>query len=294
MKRMKSNYRLLESQINFKLFNLGFIIFFIIITFSSCSNDDESLSKSGETKNKSKSEEVNSKDKTQKSTAEFIQENVNSFSQTIFLNNDRLDYALSQNLYVGFNAQSMQMLSAAQNESDLKIVFEGAGIANSQEIIDILKSNVEAQQTFINQSMDFYGLTIDQQVEYLKKGVEISNNNYIIAHGPAITSGYASARCATGFNTTVGRCAEDFGTCAVFAVAGAYAGLAPGLLGAAYCMTTKIVCDRRAIRDFKDCEAKEIILNGATGSTEVYTKACDRDSCWSIDANGKYIGFLSW
>lgn len=59
--------------------------------------------------------------------------------------------------------------------------------------------------------------------------------------------------CAGAFNNEISECAEDFGVCAVFAVAGAYAGLAPGLLAAAYCMTTKLICDGRAKTKYREC-----------------------------------------
>lgn len=118
----------------------------------------------------------------------------------------------------------MQMLNSATNENDLKNVFANAGISNSAEVIAILKNIVDTQQAFILENPDFYNLTIEEQTVLLNTSVEI----YISANPPGGLVG--SNNCARTFNKTINRCAADFGVCAVFAVAGAYGGVVPGLL----------------------------------------------------------------
>lgn len=278
------------NQINPKLFMFGLIAVMTLIIFYSCSTGDESINKSGKTETITASEKTKKIGNTETVLPISVQENINSFSEQIFVSVESLDIALNKNSYVGFNAQTMQMLGTAEDEYDLKIVFEMAGIANSQEVIDILKNNVAIQQAFIEQNPSFYSLTVEKQAELLNASIGLAKNSYN-SHIPIPpTELVGGPNCARAFNRNIDECAEDFGVCAVFAVAGAYAGLAPGLLAAAYCMVTKITCDSRAKRDYKECVLTP--LGSVPPPTGELTIHCDKfaDSCWTTDSNGKYVG----
>lgn len=261
--------------------------------FYSCSDEDEPLNKSGKIDNKEMVNDNNVKENSVIIKEDLIKQNVNSFSVAIFSNYGSLEDALNKNLSVGFNnPETMQMLNNAKNENDLKIVFQRAGIANSQEVIDILKNIVEVQHDFIVENPNFYNLTKEQQVEYLNSSVETAKNSFMVVNPPVLPTipYFTTPGCAHNYNTGISRCNTDFGVCGVFAVAGTYAGILPGLLAAAYCMTTKVICDKRVYRDFKDCQAQEIIKNGGPNGEPLLMLQCDRDSCWANDLSGKYFG----
>lgn len=278
MKNKKHNFTHVFNQANVKSFSFGFMAIFVALLFYACSSEEESK-KEEEVVNKSNS-------RTKRLGADLIEESAISFSEAILVNYGDLDYALNQNLYVGFNQQTMQMLSSAQNENDLKIVFEQAGIANSQEVVNILEAIVQAQQNFIDQNPNFHTLTQEQQMQYLNIGIETAKSTYVSTQPVIPGEGYFTTSCASTFNTTIGRCGTDYGVCAIFAIAGAYAGGIPGLLGAAYCMVTKVNCDGRAKYDYAEClEATD----SASGSNYQLTLHCDKDSCWTTYANGKYV-----
>lgn len=292
MKRMKSSmFSRFASQLNFKLFRYGFIAIISSVIFYACSNEEISTNGQGST---NKVLQVESKKNSLSNNANFIQENVNSFSEQVFVNIESLEVALNKNSYVGFNTQAMQMLNAATSENDLKVVFEMAGIANSQEIIDILKNNVAIQEAFIIENPSFYNLSVEKQMELLNGSIELAITNY---ETKVLIPSYGvveAANCASTFNKTIDRCAGDFGICAVFAVAGAYVGLAPGLLQAAYCMVSKVNCDSRAKQDYKECVITPFTPGGpppspSTPPTGVVTIHCDPDSCWTTDSNGKFV-----
>ncbi|MCP2025032.1 hypothetical protein L1276_000172 [Flavobacterium sp. HSC-32F16] len=285
--KMKKQTEILKF-VNSKLLFLGIFALVNMWIFHSCTTEDASNNSSGQSEKNVKIDNSNSNNTNRlgENGPGGIDGNVSSFSNKIFFNSGRLESELNKNLYVGFNEETMNMLNAAQNENDLKIVFERAGIANSQEIIDILKSNVEAQQAFISENPDFYNLTVEEQSVLLNFSAEESKKKYANNVTLLDPNNYLVPDCAHAFNTSISRCAGDFGTCAVFAVAGAYAGLAPGLLAAAYCMVTKITCDNRAKRDFKDCGAKEI---GTPDIDGVLTLHCDLDSCWTTDRRGVFV-----
>ncbi|MEO8240009.1 MAG: hypothetical protein ABI576_18025 [Flavobacterium sp.] len=284
MKKSRSViYSFLLNQVNVQ-YVLGFMTLLIMIIFYSCSTDeDTSINKSGTIGTKKQLEKTKSLDELGVIISDHTEENVISFSEEIFLNFGNLDVALHKNTNVNFNAQTMQMLNSATNENDLKNVFTNAGISNTQEIIAILKNIVETQQAFILQNPDFYNLTIEEQTELLNTSVEM----YINANPPGGLVG--NNNCARTFNKTITRCTADFGTCAVFAIAGAYAGLAPGLLAAAYCMVTKYTCDSRAKEDYRECLIEPVSPDGPPPVTGEVTLHCVRDSCWTTDSNGKYI-----
>lgn len=268
-----------------KLYIFGFIVAFII--FYSCSSEDESLNKLGAVKAKIESAKNTSENSV--IVASNMEENLNTLSVQIFVNVSNLEVALNKNAYVGFNAEAMQKLSAAKNESDLKIVFEMAGIANSQEVINLLKSNVAIQQAFVSQNPGFYNFTVEKQTQLLNTHLELVKNTYNSQVPLPPTGLVGSPNCASTFNKSIDRCAGDFGTCAVFAVAGAYAGLIPGLLSAAYCMATKITCDNRAKQDYKECVLEPMSPDGPPPPTGELTLHCNRDSCWTTDSNGKFV-----
>lgn len=284
MKKLQtSKFNRLLKQVNRRLFPFGLTVLLITTLFYSCSSDEESINKAGMSKTSTQTAKAKTIDESEIS----VKENLDSFSQQIFGNVKSLEVALNKNSYVGFNTQAMQKFNAAKNENDLKIVFEMAGIANSQEIINILKNNVAIQQTFISKNASFYTLTGEKQVQLLNTSLELTKISYKSPILPP--AGLVGApSCGGTFNKSVDRCAGDFGTCAVFAVAGAYAGLAPGLLAAAYCMVTKISCDNRAKEDYKEC-IHAYIPDGYVPPTGVLTLKCDLDSCWTVDSNGKYI-----
>ena len=280
------------NQINIKLF--GFFWVLIAIVFYSCSSEDESVNQSGMTKAKIKSEKIQTIGEVLTGLPVSEQENLNSYSEQIFVHLQSLEIALNRNSSLDFNPQAMQALNAAKNENDLKIVFEMAGIANSQEVINILKDNVKIQQEFISQNPIFYSLSVEEQVGLLNSGIALAKIGYH-SQIPNLFDGLVgNNNCAGDFNRAIGRCNGDFGTCAVFAVAGAYAGLAPGLLAAAYCMVTKLTCDKRAKEDYKICTIEQVYPGGPTPPTGVVTLHCDKfaDTCWTTDSNGKYIETL--
>lgn len=257
--------------------------------FYACSNEE--ISMKGDVHG-NKSLKVESEKNSLSGKTDFIQENLNSFSEQVVGNIGSLETALNKNSYVGFNAQAMQMLSIATEENDLKIIFEMAGIANSQEVIDILKKNVALQQAFILENPNFYNLTLEEQTELLNGSFELAINNYN-TNDPLPPSGLVGdPNCARIFNKSIDRCNGDFGTCAVFAVAGAYAGLAPGLLAAAYCMVSKVNCDGRAKEDYKECVSEPVSPDGpppVTGELSIVCSEIVLDSCWLVDSNGKYV-----
>ncbi|MBF4515702.1 hypothetical protein IRZ71_05085 [Flavobacterium sp. ANB] len=294
MKRLRNViYHFSLNQMNLKLCIFGSITALIMIVFYSCSTEDASVNKPGNTTTKKQSEKTKSLDKLGIIISDNTEENVISFSEEIFTNFGSLDVALNKNSKVNFNANTMQMLNSATNENDLKNVFANAGISNTQEIITILKNIVETQQAFILQNPDFYNLTIEEQTILLNASVEV----YINSNPPGGLVG--SNNCARTFNKTINRCASDFGVCAVFAVAGAYGGIVPGLLGAAYCMATKLSCDGRAKEDYRECLVEPVSPDGPPPVTGELTIHCtDRwsstvDSCWTTDSNGKYVGRIN-
>ena len=283
MQNKKNHYARFFNQSNVRSLSFGFMTLFIAVLFCACSGEEEL--KKGSALQKSTN-------LTKRSGADLIEESAISFSQAILSNNYDLDYALNKNLHVGFNEQTMQMLNSVQNEIELKLVFEQAGIANSQEVMDILHSIVQAQQSFIDENPSFYTLTQQQQIEYLNTGIELAKNNYVNPNPIIPTSNYWTSTCASAFNKSIDRCNGDFGTCAVFAVAGAYAGFAPGLLAAAYCMVTKLSCDRRSKQDYIECLAPSDSGSGGldlNNNPITETIHCDQDSCWTTTLNGQYI-----
>lgn len=281
----------LLNHVNFK-YVLGFMILSIMIIFYSCSTDENaSVNKSGAVGTKKQLEKTKSLDLLGINISDHTEENVIAFSEEIFTNFGSLDIALNKNANVSFDPLTMQMLNSAETENDLKNVFTNAGIANSTEVIEILKNIVETQKSFILQNPDFYDLPIEQQTELLNASVEI----YVNANPPGGLVG--SNNCARTFNKTINRCAGDFGVCAVFAVAGAYGGVVPGLLAAAYCMTTKLSCDSRAKEDYMECLLEPVSADGPPPVTGEITIHCTGgrstvDSCWTTDSNGKYIETL--
>lgn len=279
-------------QVNSKLCLFGICALLMLFLYS-CSSEEEQINKLGDSKGEIESAKTKATDNLDVVLPFSVEENLNLFSEQIFISAESLEVALNKNNYVAFNAQAMQMLNAATNENDLKIVFEMAGIANSQEVIDILKNNVAIQQAFIAENPSFYNLTIEQQSQLLNASVGLAKNSYT-SHIPVpITELVGPANCGRNFNQDIDDCAEDFGQCAVFAIAGAYAGIVPGLLGAAYCMTTKITCDNRAKREYKEC-VYEKVDEGTPPPTGELTIHCTmmavEDSCWTTDSNGKYVG----
>ncbi|MFH6942451.1 hypothetical protein [Flavobacterium sp. FlaQc-50] len=272
-----------------KFFSFAFITTLILTILYSCSSGDESITKSGTNQTTTQSSKNKKTDKSLRVLPIHVEQNLNSFSQQIFLSVESMEVALNKNTYVGFNTEAMQMLNAAQTENDLRIVFEKAGIANSQEVINILKKNIAIQQAFIIENPMFFNLTLEEQVQFLNSSITSAEDNYdskVIIPSYGVVAG---PNCGGAFNTSIRRCAGDFGTCAVFAVAGAYAGLAPGLLAAAYCMVTKISCDSRAKEDYKACAFTRSHPDEPKPPTGKITTNCDKDSCWTTDSNGKYI-----
>lgn len=268
--------------------SLIIIALIILITYS-CSTPEESVNNSGNSNNITKTQKNTVIEKSE-SSQNSLQENANSFSEQIFLSAGNLENALSNNSNVDFNEQTMQMLNLAETENDLKEVFEIAGISNSQEVINILKTNIAIQQSFIEQNPSFYSLTSEKQVELLNNSIELTKNSYVTQMHIPDYALLTTPRCGRIFNANVDQCAEDFAFCAVFAVAGAYAGLVPGLLAAGYCMATKLICDKRAKKNYQEC-ALDKNLAPLTG---ILTTHCDKygDFCWQTDSNGKYVGTL--
>lgn len=282
---------------NYKSVKMVFTLLFTTLIFYSCSNEVETINNSGTIGMNDKLEDNNLKNQSKVVRPNFLQENVNTFSQTIFLNYGSLDDALSENLYVVFNEQTMHMLNNAQSENDLKIVFEAAGIANSQDVLNILKNIVTVQQTFIADNPNFYSLTKEQQIEYLNSSIEVTKNNFILSNPPVTpTIPFVTySGCAHTFNLGVDRCIGDFGNCAAGAILGTlFGGYIPGLIAAGQCMVSKYNCDKRIKRDFKDCQAQEYV-RGVPGPESILTLHCTTDlgtvidSCWTT-YNGKYFG----
>jgi len=292
-KFIEINDGLFFKQVNSKLCMLGIICVLLMLFLYSCSSEEEQVNKLGTSKSKTESAKTKTTDNLEEVLPISVEENLNLFSEQIFTNAESLEVALNKNSYVSFNAQATQMLNSATNENDLKIVFEMAGIANSQEVIDILKNNVAIQQAFIAENPSFYNLTTEQQSQLLNASIGLAKNSYS-SHIPIpITELVGPANCGRDFNQNIDDCAEDFGDCAVFAIAGAYAGIVPGLLAAAYCMKTKITCDNRAKRQYKEC-VYEQVNEGTPPPTGELTIHCTmmavEDSCWTTDSNGKYVG----
>lgn len=241
---------------------------------------------SGEEELKNESVVQKSTNLTKRNGSDLTEVSAIAFSEAILTNYDDLNFALHQNLYVGFNDQTLQMLNSAQTENDVKIVFEQAGIANSQEVIDALNAIVQAQQNFLDQNPNFHNLTQEQQIQYLNTGIEVAKSTFVSSQPVTPNSAYFTTPCARNFNQSIDRCTQDFAICGVFAVVSAGGGLVPGLVAAAYCMTTKVVCDKRAKYDYADCiESTE----GGLGTNYELTLHCDQDSCWATYANGQYV-----
>nr|WP_315239096.1 hypothetical protein [uncultured Flavobacterium sp.] len=267
----------------------GLIAFIILIFFYSCSTEDESINKSGKTESITKSEKNKSIVSTEAGLNISMQENLNLFSEQIFVSVESLEIALNKNTDVDFNDQAMQMLETAGDEYDLKIVFEMAGIANSQEVINILKGIVAKQQAFITQNSSFYSLTPEKQAELLNASIEFAkityNSNVLFPPFEVV----GANPCARSFNNSRGDCIEDFAVCSAGAIYAAAGGLWPGLAVAAGCMAMKLLCDHRVKRDYKECLQSKEDVPPTTGELTVH---CDKyaDSCWTTDSNGKYVG----
>ncbi|MBP4139780.1 hypothetical protein [Flavobacterium geliluteum] len=122
-------------QIKLKLF--GFLAVLMAIVLYSCSSEDESINQSGMSKTEIKSEKNKTIGNNIETDVPFsVVENLNIFSEQMFVSSESLEIALNRNSYVGFNAQAMQLLNNATNENELKSAFETGGIANSQEVIN--------------------------------------------------------------------------------------------------------------------------------------------------------------
>jgi len=281
------------NQINPKLFMFGLIAVMTLIIFYSCSTGDESINKSGKAETKTKSEKNKTIGNAEIGLDNSVQENLNSYSEQIFVGVESLEIALNKNIDVDFNAQAMQMLETAEDEYDLKIVFEMAGIANSQEVINILKSIVAKQQAFITQNSSFYSLTPEKQAELLNASIEFARITY---NSPVLfppLEQVSGSSCARTFNNSRGDCIEDFAVCAAGAIYAAGGGIWPGLVVAAGCMAMKYFCDKRAKRDYKECVIMPMgTVPPPTGELTIHCTAfaIEEDSCWTTDSNGKYVG----
>lgn len=286
MKKLKeANSKSASNRVSAKLplSVFGFIVAFILI-FYSCSSEDESIvNKSGTTKTKTES----AKKTTENSVIGApvgIQENLNALTAQVYANTKNLDVALNKNRFIGFNAQAMQKLNTAKTESELKIAFEMGGIANSQEVINILKNTIANEQIFVSQNVGFYDFTPEQQTILINKSIEAYKNS----NPPGGLVG--TNNCARIFNKTIDRCADDYIYCAIGAIVGtAFGGYAAGLPAAATCMVSKLNCDGRAKEDYRECLIEPVSPDGPPPPTGELTLHCDRDSCWTTDSNGKFV-----
>lgn len=280
-----------------KIYLYGFITVLIMIIFYSCSTtEDESINKSGNAEAKKESGKNETLDKSEVAISDYDTGNVNSFSQQTFTIAESLQVALNKNNYVGFNNEAIQLVNAATNENDLKFAFERAGIANSQEVIDLLKTMVTAQQDFISENPNFYNLPIETRIEVLNASLELTRSTYIWNTPlPNIAQVVPDTKCGWLLTRNWNRCNEDFAGCAVGAVIGAaVGGLFPGLVAAAGCIYTKVNCQNRAQEDYTECLTE--IIDGVPPPTGELTLHCTDDilatvdSCWTTDSNGKYVG----
>jgi len=295
MKRTRNSiYDFSLNQINPKLFMFGLIAIMTLIIFYSCSTGDESINKSGKTETITASEKTKKIGNTETGLDISVQENLNSFSEQTFTSVESLEIALYKNSYVGFNAQAMQMLNAATNENDLKSAFEMAGIANSQEVINILKNNVTIQQQFISENPDFYNLTIEKRVELLDASIVLAENNYFSQIPLPYSGSQAESSCSKAWRKNRNRCLRDYGVCSVGSIAAAFIPpFWPALVGAAICLASKVNCESDAKQDWLDCDP---VLAGTppppTGELTIHCTDMRSavDSCWTTDSNGKYVG----
>jgi hypothetical protein len=296
MEKTKSASNLPFSQMKLKIYLYGFITVLIMIIFYSCSNTEvESINKSGNTQAKKESGKNETLNKSEVVISAYDTENVNSFSQQTFANVESIEVALKKNNYVGFNNEAIQLVNAAKNENDLRFAFKKAGIANSQEVIDLLKTMVTAQQDFISENPSFYSLPIETRIKLLNASIDLTKSTYIWNTPlPNIGQIVPNSKCGGFLNRDWTRCNQDFGGCAVGAVIVAAAGLWPGLAAAAGCMYTKVNCQNRAQEDYTECLTE--LMNGdvppLTGELTLHCTdiRAEVDSCWTTDSNGKYVG----
>ncbi|MBW4360895.1 hypothetical protein [Flavobacterium taihuense] len=278
-----------------KIYLHGFITVLIMIIFYSCSTTEvETINKSGNAEAKKESGKNEILDKSKFVISTYDTKNVNSFSQQTFANVESIETALNKNNYVGFNNEAIQLVNAAKNENDLRFAFEKAGIANSQEVIDLLKTMVIAQQDFISKNPSFYSLPIETRIKLLNASIDLTKSTYIWNTPlPNIGQVVPNSKCGRLLNRDWTRCNQDFSGCAVGAVIVAAAGLWPGLAAAAGCMYTKVNCQNRAQEDYTECLVAYTI--GVPPLTGELTLHCTDmraavDSCWTTDSNGKYVG----
>jgi hypothetical protein len=278
-----------------KIYLYGFITILIMIIFYSCSTtEDESINKSGNIETKKESAKNEILDKSKVFISAYDTENVNSLSEQIFANVDNIQTALNKNNYVGFNNEAIQLVNAAKNENDLRFAFEKAGIANSQEVINLLKTMITAQQDFISENPSFYSLPVEKRIELLNASIDLTKSTYIWNTPlPNIGQVVPNSKCIRLLNRNWKYCNQDFAGCAVSAVIVAAAGLWPGLAAAAGCMYQKVNCQNRAQVDYTECLTE--VVKGMPPPTGVLTIHCTDmravvDSCWTTDSNGKYVG----
>ncbi|SEO24034.1 hypothetical protein SAMN05444671_0574 [Flavobacterium sp. CF108] len=283
MKNLKeAKIKLVSKRVSSKLSLFGFIAIFILIIYSCSTSEEESLNKSGVSK--TKTETVENKTENSVIVPVGIQENLNALTAQVYANTKNLDAALNKNRFIDFNAQAMQKLNTAKTESELKIAFEMGGIANSQEVINILKNTIANEQIFVSQNVGFYDFTPEQQTILINKSIEAYKNS----NPPGGLVG--TNNCARIFNKTIDRCADDYIYCAIGAIVGtAFGGYAAGLPAAATCMVSKLNCDGRAKEDYRECLIEPVSPDGPPPPTGELTLHCDRDSCWTTDSNGKFV-----
>ncbi len=297
---MKKNISIFPfSQMKLKNYFYEFITVLFMIIFYSCSTTEfESLNNKENTEAKKESVQNKTLDKSETAILDYDIENVNSLSQQIFASVETIEVALNKNNSVAFNNEAKQLVNTATNENDLKFAFEKAGIANSQEVIDLLKIMVTAQQDFISNNPSFYNLPIETRIEVLNASIESTQSSYIWNTPLPNILGQAvpNDKCGRLLTRNWSRCNRAFGACAVSAIAGAAAGIWPGLIGAAVCMYSKYDCQKNAQEDYTECLLESADLPPATGELTLHCTVSDplattaADSCWTTDSNGKYVG----
>ncbi|PJJ07101.1 hypothetical protein CLU83_0245 [Flavobacterium sp. 1] len=294
MKKTKNISNAPFSQMKLKIYLYGFITVLIMIIFYSCSNTEvESITKSGNAEAKKESGKNETLNKSEVVISDYDTGNVNSFSQQTFANVESIETALNKNNYVGFNNEAIQLVNVATNENDLRFAFEKAGIANSQEVIDLLKTMVTAQQDFISENPSFYNLPIETRIELLNASIDLTKSTYIWNTPlPNIGQVVPDTKCGRRLIRNWNRCNQDFGGCAVGAIVSTYAGGWPGLVMAAICMYNKVNCQNRAQENYTECLTE--VIEGVPPPTGELTIHCTLDavvdSCWTTDSNGKYVG----
>lgn len=223
------------------------IMCFAFYSVLSCSTDNNELGQ-----NAAKKESI-------------IIKNVETLSSIIIETNVDIQEKLAKNSKIVFDDKFTLALNNSKNENDIKKAFESAGIKNSDEIISILKRQVDAKSQFVKNNPNFYKLNVDKREMLFNKSFDATVSNLsspfrmqTLSNNTFGTSDKYAAdpadECIKVYNRQIGRCNRNYWICGGFAVVGAgLTGGLGGLLAAAYCMTDQHYCTGDAKEDLYYC-----------------------------------------